>query len=241
MPHIHRFFARPDELDKGTITLRDEEAHHALHVTRVRQGDTVVAFDGRGQSWQGEVVSTTRHEVVVRVQEERTAPPPATRVTLLQAWLHREKPVEELIRRGTELGVSRFVFFPSAHSERKPQITAKWARWAVESCKQCGRLWLPELWVVADLGAALKEAQGPTIVATRDAPPRPLRSALHGAAATLLVGPEGDFEAAEIRQALEAGAVPISLGEAVYRSEVAATLAISLIQYELGKLGPLPE
>ena len=241
MPHIHRFYIGPVEPEQGTILLRDEEAHHALHVVRVRQGDSVSVFDGRGRSWDGEVISMSRHDVTLRIQAARTAPPPATRITLLQAWLHRDKAVEELILRGTELGVTRFVFFPSAHSERKPQISAKWARWAIETCKQCGRLWLPEFWAVADLGAALAEAQGPTLIASLDEPPKPLRSALSGPAATLLVGPEGDFEASELQQVLEARAIPISLGDAVYRSEVAAALAISLIQYELGQLGPLPE
>ena len=53
-----------------------------------------------------------------------------------------------------------------------------------------------------------------------------------------MIGPEGDFSEAEVQGAVEAGAAPISLGEYTLRSEVAATVAISLIQYELGELAP---
>ena len=55
---------------------------------------------------------------------------------------------------------------------------------------------------------------------------------------SLLVGPEGDFTPEELQQADARGVVPVSLGTATYRSEVAATLAAALVLYELGELGP---
>ena len=52
----------------------------------------------------------------------------------------------------------------------------------------------------------------------------------------VLIGPEGDFSEAELDAAMEEGAAPISLGDYTLRSEVAASVAISLVQYELGEL-----
>jgi 16S rRNA (uracil1498-N3)-methyltransferase len=49
---------------------------------------------------------------------------------------------------------------------------------------------------------------------------------------TLLVGPEGDFSAAEGAAAMEAGFLPASLGSIVLRAETAAFFGISAIRYE---------
>lgn len=217
-----------------------EEAHHALHVARVGKGDRVVLFDGCGRELEGEVKSATRREVFVEIKEVRQAPAPRRRVTLAQAVLNREKNMESLIQHGTELGVVGFVFFRAGHSERLPRSTDKWRRTAIETCKQCGRSWLPTFEVVESLEVVLDRAKGPVLIATKDAAPVALSDVLDGDDACVVVGPEGDFTDAELRMALDRGAKPIFLGPLTYRSEVAAGLAAALILYELGELGPRP-
>lgn len=237
MPHLHRFFATPNPEDSSRATLRDEEAHHAIHVVRLREGEEVQVFDGRGRRWDGAIESLSRRDVVIRLTGEHVAPHPDRRVTLVQAWLHRDKSVEEIIRRCTEVGVDRFVFFPSERSERKPRESSKWERLAVESCKQCGRAWLPEFAVAENLHGALACAGGTAFVATRDLDPLPLATARACQGAALIIGPEGDFTPIELELLVETGVQPVHLGEAVLRSEVAAFVGCSLLLYEMGRLG----
>jgi 16S rRNA (uracil1498-N3)-methyltransferase len=130
------------------------------------------------------------------------------------------------------------VFFPAERSEHPPRISEKWRRWAIESCKQCGRLWLPEFSLAPGLEAALAGTWSALLIATADEAPVPLRSAVQGDCVALIVGPEGDFTPAERSLALACQAHPISLGAATFRAEVAATLAAALIRYEFGALGP---
>ncbi len=215
------------------------EAHHALHVARLSPGDSVLLFDGCGREMEGEVKRTTRHDVVVGVQRVRKVEEPQRKLTVAQAWLHREKSVEALIQHGTELGVSRFVFFRGGHSERGPKFSDKWQRTAIETCKQCGRLWLPTFEIADKLDEVLETAEGSVIIATKDAPPVPIAQATGSGDVSLVVGPEGDFTDAELRLALKSGARAISLGGVTYRAEVAAGLAAALILYELGELGPI--
>jgi len=238
MPHIHRFYIEPDAIDGESATLDGPEAHHALHVVRVQQGDPVILFDGMGREIEGRVSATTRHDVTIEITNERNVEPESRTLTLLQAALHRDKALEELIRRCTEVGVARFVFFASERSERPPKISAKWRRWAIESCKQCGRLWLPEFSSAPDFETAMKGGWSALLIATTDTEPVPLRAAVQGNAIALAVGPEGDFTPEELALAKAYGAQPISLGAATFRSEVAATLASALIRYELACLGP---
>ncbi len=239
MSHPHRFYVPDLAEGPARVRLTPEETHHALHVLRVREGDAATLFDGAGRYAKGMVCATAKRDVDVEVgavEEEEAAP---ARLTLAQAWLNHERQLESIVRRGTELGVEAFVFFRGAHSERAPKRRDKWTRYAVESCKQCGRNRLPQFRVVPSLDTALEGEYSGILVATQACEPRPLSVGAHGDPSVLLViGPEGDLSPDEVQRAVAAGAAPLSLGRYTLRSEVAATVAVALVQYHLGALGP---
>ena len=237
MAHIHRFHVTDRAEPDAIVTLCGHEAHHALNAVRVRPGDAVRLFDGQGWQAEGTVARSSRREVEIEVTAANHAPPPQYRLVLLQAGLNREAPLEELIRRCTEIGVTDFVFFRSKHSDRPPKRRDKWDRWAIESCKQCGRLWLPTIEACENLEDALDGLPAPLLVATAALDPAPLRHGLDGMAATIAVGPEGDFHPDELALLRQRGGRPISLGPTVLRSEAAAVVASTLVLYEMGMLG----
>jgi len=238
MPHLHRFYHPIAPPLEGEVALSREEAHHAMRVLRVRTGDAVGLFNGEGYAWTGAITALTRNEVLVSIQETQYTPRPEPTLTLVQAWLHREKLLDDLIRHATVLGVDRILFFRADHSEKKPHIAEKWERLAVEACKQCGRLWLPRTEVAASLAEALDRVGGDQIVlASMEGPHQALKALKTDRPTTFVVGPEGDFSDAESNHARSVGAVPISLGPYTLRSEMAASTGITLIQHHLGHLG----
>lgn len=54
--------------------------------------------------------------------------------------------------------------------------------------------------------------------------------------ATLLIGPEGGFAAAEVTAAQNLGILPVSLGPRLLRTETAAMLAAAVLQHRLGDI-----
>ena len=239
MSHEYRFYMPALPRDAAEIVLEGPEGHHAARVVRVQQGEVVSLFDGKGCLVTGEAVEVGKRTVTVRVAGTEIVAPPEPPLILVQAWLHREKALEQLLRRGTELGVCRFVLYRGDHSVRTPKYHDKWERLFVECCKQCGRLWLPECVIAENLGAALEDVTGTLLLATADEAPQPLSDAILDQETTLLIGPEGDFSEAERQLALERGAQPVSLGDTIFRAEIAGTVLSTLVQYERGKLGPL--
>lgn len=238
MPQVHRFYIPPGSTQPDEIRLPTHEAHHALRVVRVREGDPVELFDGQGAVLTGNVARTSRREVVIATRDVRTVAPPSPALVLVQAWLVRERLIEELLRYGTVLGVSRFRFFRAERSEKQPRLNEKWQRTAIECCKQCGRNRLPEFEVVDTLENALGGAAGDVLIADMRNPPVPLANAVSGGDATVLVGPEGDFTGAERALAQRLGAKPISMGATIFRAEMAATVLLSLVRHHQGALGP---
>lgn len=243
MTHIYRFYTDEDTPQDGIVELSPEEGHHATQVARCSAGDPVILFDGLGHEWSAAVDTATKKRVTVRIETHRTVARPDSDVVLVQAYLNHEKALDETVRRCTELGVTGFAFFKGERSERVSRHGSKWNRFAVESCKQCGRAWLPSFEQYDGLASAMGAQQGRALLVATDArDPVPLETALGGrSSASVIVGPEGGLSAAEVDQALDSGALPISLGATVLRSELAAPVACALILYSQGELGPLPE
>ncbi len=237
MAHIHRFHVDADTL-ADEVQLSDEEGHHAIHVVRVAKGDKVALFDGHGHEWMGHAKRVTKREVTVAVESERFEPPTESPVTLVQAWLRREKAIDELVRYSTALGVAQIRFFRAKNSERDPRAHHKLQRTAIETGKQCGRLWLPEFVALRSMDDALADCQGDLLVGAIGHEPVPMAEACGKGAVTLLVGPEGDFTDEEVDAAIDKGAKPVSLGPVIFRSEVAANVLLTLVQYHRGELGP---
>ena len=239
MAHVHRFYLSETPSDGvSSITLSREESHHAMRVVRTRVGDDVALFDGQGGEWTGQVAGLSRNEVSIDVASARYESRPNPAVTLIQAWLHRDKLLDEIVRQSTVLGAAEICFFRGDHSEKKPKRSDKWERLAIKACKQCGRLWLPRLTVSDSLSEALAaHGRQHILIAQMDGPHVPIVEAVNGESVAYLVGPEGDFSVSELDQAAAAGAKAISLGDCTYRAEMAAMVGLTLIQHHLGFIG----
>lgn len=222
----------------GEVALPDEEAHHALRVLRIKTGETVGIFDGRGTEAWGAFRPVGRRAALVRVEGVRRHEAPPVRVLLAPAWPHRDKVVEETIRRGTELGVAGFHFWRAERSQRPTGGLDRWSRCVVDSCKQCGRAEFPDLKVWNSLPALLDGVPGRLVAADLEvAPGDVLLLGAEGPDLLLVVGPEGDFTEGERALLSEKGAARVSLGKRVLRVEMAATTLATLVLNGTGLLG----
>ena len=248
----HRFHLPAAEWSEGALTLRGDEAHHCASVMRCAVGDRVVIFDGQGQEAGGSIESASNAEVVVSVRTRELTPRPPAALTLCQS-VPKGKNMDLIVQKATELGVSRIVPLLSdrtvvrlegAELEKK---RAKWQRVALEACKQCGQNWLPEVAAPVSVGDFLRGEGADSgeaelrLVAAIDDRARSLKEILAdngdeadvATAASIMIGPEGDFTPAELDAAMNAGFRPMSLGPIVLRSETAAIYSLSVLVHEL--------
>lgn len=236
-----RFFLSPEAWG-AQARLTGDEAKHAGQVLRLRTGDRITVFDGRGRSTAAEVGDVSKSEIGLMLGEIVQRPPLQPEICLAQA-VPKGKTMDLVVQKAVELGVTSIQPLITRHTvvqvdgEDAPRKSAKWQRVALEACKQCGQDLLPEVLPVRDFGDWLPEAAGDLMVMASLFPgARPLRDILRGAGEVrrviLLVGPEGDFSAAEGAAAVEQGFLPASLGSIVLRAETAAFFGISAIRYE---------
>ena len=111
---MHRFYLPPERCAGNTLRLDGREAHHALHVLRVKRGEQIMVLDGAGNEFLCAVGNCARKVVELSVSLKNFTPPPPCSITLLQA-LPRGKIIESIIQKSVELGAHRIVPLLTEH------------------------------------------------------------------------------------------------------------------------------
>lgn len=215
------------------------ESHHLVRVFRAKVGETVELLDGAGCKYQGriEVADAKAARVVIESVVEQARP--AVAMTLIQS-VPKGKQMDLILRMATEIGVASIqpVFTDQGEVQIKGDRLAskveKWRLTMIESCKQCGLAYLPELAEPCSLREYLQTNSAQEgIVASLEEGSLPLLKHLQGlqspAALRLAVGPEGDFSSAEYDLLREAGFAGVRLGANVLRAETAAAYVLSVV------------
>ncbi|WP_370290179.1 16S rRNA (uracil(1498)-N(3))-methyltransferase [Nocardioides sp.] len=225
----------------ATVTVEGDEAHHAVVVRRLRQGERLQLSDGRGRVVLGTIAATAKRTLDVTVEEVVDHPEPVPRITVVQA-LPKGDRGELAVEVLTEIGVARIVPWAAERSvavwkgERAAKSLARWRSTAREAAKQSRRAWHPEVTPMAgtDEVVALLEAAEAGVVLHEDAatplseialPPTPGT----GAGIAIVVGPEGGLSDTEVARLAQAGGVPVRLGTEVLRTSTAGLAAASAL------------
>lgn len=246
---IHRFHAPPDQCRGAEIILEGREAHHAHDVLRLRAGDRVEVLDGAGAELLGEVREATGRRVRLGVRQRQQIQPRPHAVTLLQA-IPKGRAMETIIQKATELGAARIVPLLSERTvttldgDSAEARREKWQQVAIEAMKQCGNPWLPAVEMPTTPREFLNKQEAfelPLVGSLMHDRRHPRQcfaefQQAHGRLPRTLcawIGPEGDFTPAELGLIKAAGALPITLGPLILRSETAALYTLSVLAYEL--------
>jgi len=245
---LRRFFISPEQLTDPNPSLWGDEARHLLKVLRLGVGEEVILFDNSGLEYRSRIRSVSRDKVVFDIEEkERINRESPLRISL-GLPLIRSQPLEWILQKGTELGVSSFYPFYSAHSSRNFQKREqeirmnRWQKIVQEAAKQCRRNMLPAVHPMISFIDLLEIGQeGLKIILHQEATERTMRALYAGpsfpGSVFLLVGPEGGFPPEEVNLAERKEFISLSLGPRILRSETAALALISLCQFLWGDMG----
>jgi len=231
-----RLFA-PLDLTRGTeIRLSDRAAHH-LSVLRLRRGDPITLFNGKGGEFSAELTRVSEKDARVRVLSEHSAERESPlSITLAQCVSSGDR-MDTTLQKSTELGVSKIIPIASERAvvklsgERAEKRVAHWRNVVIAACEQCGRNRIPEVAGIADievfLGGTTRDELRLLLAPDAD---QSLKQLARPDRVTLLVGPEGGLTVQERAQAERAGFVPVRFGPRVLRTETAPLAAIAAMQ-----------
>ncbi len=213
-------------------------SRHLLQVLRLREGDALALFDGRGQEHAARLHVAGRHRAEATVGERlRSEPSPALRLHLALG-ISRGERMDFALQKAVELGVTSLqpLFTERTQvklaGDKREKRLQHWRGVIRHACEQSGRTWLPELQPPRTLGDWLSEPPGEETRllldhrADRALPELPAP----GDTLVLLVGPEGGLSAVEREAARQAGFTGVRLGPRILRTETAPLAALAAIQ-----------
>lgn len=246
MSSAPRFFVPPQAIDGNTVTLPPEAAHHAKNVLRLRPGERLLVHNGLGTIYDCVLSDAVGKTATALVESHGPAlTEPRTRITVAQALPKTSEKIEQVLQHGTEVGASGFVFFTArrsvarlAEGEKIEKRLARWRGIVQGAAEQSGRGLLPSVgWLATSRELASTFSGYDTVFVLHEGALTLLRSALDTLPTEkirllLIVGPEGGLdEESEVALFGAAGAVPISLGPRVLRTETAALVALAQVLF----------
>lgn len=236
-----RYFYVPDAA--SATELPADEASHAVRVLRMKPGDEMVLMDGVGTFFKAEVAVASPHHCVYRVVEEMPQLPQwHGRYHIAMAPTKLMDRTEWMLEKVTEIGVDEVSLLNCDNSERRVAKPARLEKILVSAMKQSRKAWKP---VLNDMAAFRKFVSEPRVGMKfiahcyEEIPRTYLYDELCGRdvseAVTVLIGPEGDFTPDEVRMAVDAGYVPVHLGQSRLRTETAAMVAVMMMHLSAGE------
>lgn len=237
---MHRFIVREGLTVGAEVQFSAEEAAHAFKVLRLRAGEEVELTDGEGRLFSASLTEVSREQVTAEVNRELDGKEAPVNITLYQGYPKSDK-LELVTQKLTELGAFRIVPVVMERSVAKPDAKDKGKRRerldriAQEAAKQCGRGRVPLVEEAIGWKQLLSRLETHELVLMpwEDAQDTRLKDVCkeHPGAKDIavIIGPEGGISETEARQATEHGAVCVTLGPRILRTETAALASAAVI------------
>ena len=245
---MHHFFVDPAQVMGDFIRITGPDVNHMKNALRMKQGEEVLVSDGTGTDYHCCLSSLNSDYVEARiVSADRDGRELPSRIWLFQGLPKSDK-MELIIQKAVELGAFRIVPVATKNTVVKldpKKEAAKVGRWqaiAESAAKQSKRSVVPAVMGVMSLAEAFEHVRQERFEVRLI--PYEQESGMEGSRKELarigpgqdiavFIGPEGGFDEREIRQALEMGVRPVSLGKRILRTETAGLAMLSVIMMRL--------
>ena len=248
---MSRFFVPPESVSADKICLKGKEVHHIVDVMRLGAGDKIVTFDGTGAEYSGTIKRASSNRVLIGIEEVSLClPEESFSISLAQA-IPRKAKMDYIVQKSAELGVRRVIPLETARTvvrikaDRLSSRHKRWERIAKEASKQCGRTQLTEINRLSGFEQAVKDINSYdlALMACLAKDVKDLKTVLvdykkdrpsEGRSDIIVfIGPEGGFTPGENEIGRARGAIAVSLGKNVLKSDTAAITTLAIINYEL--------
>lgn len=245
---MFQFFTEAGNIrDQGILVTDKKDVNHIINVLRMRPGDQAVfCCQEKEKRYTCRLSRSDRNEVLFEILDiDGTVTELPVEITLFQGLPKSDK-MEMVIQKTVELGVCRIVPVASRRtvvrldSRKEEKKLARWQEIAKSAAKQSKRGRIPEISRVMTFAQAVEEGKKLDMLLIPYEEALGMEEARKAVAAVagkkslgIYIGPEGGFERAEVDLAVEAGAVPISLGRRILRTETAGMALLAILGFAL--------
>ena len=220
-------------VENTTKLLSKEHGHYVANVMRLKIGSCINFFNKDGE-WESEITLIQKDKVEVKFTKKIKQANNPTKIELA-ICLVKKTPMEIILQKSTELGVSKIIPIISERTEVKDLNYERARKIVIEATEQSNQLNPPEISEVKKLKDFLKNLDSSTKLLFADVNSQTILkndNIKKGEVLSILIGPEGDFSPAERESILTVPDVKsFTISKNILRSDTAVITAISLVNF----------
>ena len=234
---MQEYFAKDKK--NNEFILSSQDMFHIEKVLRMKQGNhIVVVFENDKYDCIVSFSNGLKINIVSKLNIDNEL---ETNITLIYGLPKKDK-FEMVIQKASELGVNTIVPYlakrsiPVLDDKNTEKKLSRWQLIAKEACEQSKRNKIVSIENPAKIGDILKYKSELNLIAYEDlncVGSKHLYTLLESnpKSITIVVGPEGGFDASEVEFLNENGFISVSLGKRILRSETAPLYMLSVIGF----------
>jgi 16S rRNA (uracil1498-N3)-methyltransferase len=224
-----------EKIDLPNTYLDEEESRHLVKVLRKKQGDQILLTNGKGIVYDCVVLEANPKKTNLKILSSSEVPEDNFHIHLAIAPTKSPDRMEWMVEKITEIGFHELTLLETMNSERSFLKTDRLNKKIISACKQSLKYRIPVVNQSEKLTGLLKikkfEGFQKFIAYVDEAHESHLLDVAEpGGKYLILIGPEGDFDPKEIKEAILTGFQPVSLGGSRLRTETAGLAAVQMLQ-----------
>ncbi len=234
---ISRLYLDTPLAEQQIITLNGERLNYIANVLRLKAGTEISIFNGKGGEYSATIVEINKRSALLEIKTftDKNIESPLS-ITLAQG-ISRGERMDFTLQKATELGVNKIIPIFSKRctvnlkGDRLEKRLQHWQGIVNSACEQSGRNNIPHVEIAQTMDSFLEAKNNPCQILLDPESTQTLSSLSPVPdSVTILIGPEGGFDAREREQAYTKGYQGVQLGPRVLRTETAAIATISAMQ-----------
>ncbi len=243
---MQHFFVTPSQVKDERIYVEGMDVNHMKNVLRMRCGEELMVSDGNNLKYRCSVEGYEEEQAVLRILEEMDVDTElSSRIYLFQGLPKQDK-MELIVQKAVELGVYRVIPVSTRRAvvrldqKKAGKKAERWQQIARSAAKQAKRGYVPEVAFPMSYREALEAARELDVILIPYELAKDMKETKEiierirpGKSVGIFIGPEGGFEKEEVELALEYGAMPVTLGRRILRTETAGMAMLSVLMFHL--------
>ena len=222
-------------VENSTNLLSKEHTHYVANVMRLKRGSIINFFNIEGE-WESEIVFLDKERVEVKfLKKVKVKDSQKKNKIELAICLVKKNPMEIILQKATELGVSKIIPIISERTEVKELNYDRAKKIVIEATEQSNQMFPPKISEVVKLKDFLKNLDKTTKLLFADVNSKDnliSEDFVDFKSLSILIGPEGDFSPSERQSILSFSRVaPFTISKNILRSDTAVISAISLVNF----------
>ena len=245
---MQKFFVEENQIKDNKIYIEGTDVNHISNVLRLEEKEKIqICNKNTLENYIAEIAEIQREKIITNIVEKlQTSVESNVEIHLYQGLPKADK-MELIIQKTTELGINKIIPVDMIRCVVKldekdiRKKTERWQKIAEGAAKQSKRDIIPKI----ENKLKLKEVTNKIkeydifIVAYEEEEAQTLKQVLkklenkNNYKIGILIGPEGGIDLKEIENLKENGAIIVTLGKRILRTETAPITMVSNILYEL--------